>query len=49
MGTSSTVDRRNVSFLREHQAQRIEVDQLFAKARVGDPKREQAQALPTAA
>jgi hypothetical protein len=36
MGTPSTVDRRNISFLRQHQAQGIEVDQLFAKARVGD-------------
>jgi hypothetical protein len=31
------MDRRNVGFLREGQAQRIEIDQLFAKPRVGDP------------
>jgi hypothetical protein len=30
------MDRRNVSFLREHKSQCIEIDQLFAKPRLGD-------------
>jgi hypothetical protein len=33
------MNRRNVGFLREHQAQRIEINQPFAKPRVGDPVR----------
>ncbi len=36
-GSPSIIDRRNVIFLTEPQPQRIEIHQLFAKARVGDP------------
>jgi hypothetical protein len=41
--------RRNVGFLRERHAQRIEIDQLFVRPLVEDPQRGKAQAPLTEA